>query len=191
MQAREEKKVYCEECQVFVHAVHQWTSEGNQSVSSLSDYTSHQATAVMVSIKPVLETLVTNGKVNLNLVSDKPMSQYRSNKIFYIIQQFANQFDVIVYWIYLKAGHGKSIPNGVDAVVKYAIKYNSDDAVVKHAIKYYSDDPHHTVDQLIQSGLEDYLPSVEIAVYSKDDVISIESKLPENSGNSWCLSWTI
>ena len=55
-------------------------------------------------------------------------------------------------------------------------------AVVKHATKnimYNPGDPHYTVDQLLQSGLQDHLPSVKIIVYSRDDVISIESKLPD------------
>ena len=55
-------------------------------------------------------------------------------------------------------------------------------AVVKHATKnimYNPSDPHYTVDQLLQSGLQDHLPSVKIVVYSRDDVISIESKLPD------------
>lgn len=40
-------------------------------------------------------------------------------------------------------------------------------------------DPHYAFDQLLQSGLQDHLPSVKIVVYSKDDVISIENKLPD------------
>ena len=44
---------------------------------------------------------------------------------------------------------------------------------------YNPDDPHYAVDQLLQSGLQDHLPSVNIVVYSRDDVISIESKLPD------------
>ena len=137
--AREEKKAY-EDCQVFVHAMHQWTSEGNQSVASLSDHTSHQAAAVMVGLKPVLESLVKNGKVKINIVGDSPTSQSRNNKIFYMIQQFANEYEVTVHWIYLEAGHGKGIPDGVGAVVKHAIK---------DIIMYNPADPHYTVDQLI------------------------------------------
>ena len=40
-------------------------------------------------------------------------------------------------------------------------------------------DPHYAFDQLLQSDLQDHLPSVKIVVYSKDDVISIENKLPD------------
>ena len=168
-QAREEKKAYYEDCQVSVHAMHQWTSEGNQSVASLSDHTSHQVAAVMVSVKPVLESLVKNGKVKINIVSDLPTSQYRNKKIFYMIQQFANEYEVTVHWIYLEAGHGKGIPDSVGAVVKCAIK---------DIIMYNPDDPRDTVDQLIQSGLQDHLPSVKMVVYS-EDVNSLESKLPD------------
>ena len=169
-QAREEKKAYYEDCQVSVHAMHQWTSEGNQSVASLSDHTRHQVAAVMVSVKPVLESLVKNGKVKINIVSDLPTSQYRNKKIFYMIQQFANEYEVTVHWIYLEAGHGKGIPDSVGAVVKCAIK---------DIIMYNPDDPRDTVDQLIQSGLQDHLPSVKIVVYSEEDVNSLESKLPD------------
>ena len=169
-QAREEKKAYYEDCQVSVHAMHQWTSEGNQSVASLSDHTSNQAAAVMVSVKPVLESLVKNGKVKINIVRDSPTSQYRNKKIFYMIQQLANDYEVAVHWIYLEPGHGKGIPDGVGAVVKHAIK---------DIIMCNPDDPHYTVDQLIQSGLQDHLPSVKIEVYSEEDVNSLESKLPD------------
>ena len=138
--AREEKKAYYEDCQVSMHAMHQWTSEGNQSVASLSDHTSHQAAAVMVGLKPVLESLVKNGKVKINIVGDSPTAQSRNNKIFYMIQQFANEYEVTVHWIYLEAGHGKCLPDGVGAVVKHAIK---------DIIMYNPADPHYTVDQLI------------------------------------------
>ena len=74
-----------------------------------------------------------------------------------------------MHWIYLDPGHGKGIPDGVGAVVKHAIK---------DIIMYNPDDPHYTVDQLIQSGLQDHLPSVKIEVYS-EDVNSLESKLPD------------
>ena len=84
----------------------QWASEGNQFVASLSDRTSHQPAAVMVSVKPVLECLVNKGKVKLNIVSDLPTSQYRNKIIFNMIRQFANEYDVTVHWIYLEAGHG-------------------------------------------------------------------------------------
>ena len=87
-----------------------------------------------------------------------------------MIQQFANEYEVTVHWIYLEAGHGKGISDGVGAVVKRAINY---------IIMYNPDDPHYTVDQLIQSGLQDHLPSVKIVVYSEEDVNSLESKLPD------------
>ena len=135
----------------------------------ISGHTSHQAAATMVSIKPVPEYLVNNVKVKLNIIKDSPTSQYRNTKVVYMIQQFANEYDVTVHWIYEDAGHGKCIPDSVGAVVKHA---------VKDTIMYNPDDLHYTVNQLLQSGLQDLLPSVKIVVYSRDDVISIESKLP-------------
>ena len=44
---------------------------------------------------------------------------------------------------------------------------------------YNPDDPHYAFDQLLQSGLQDHLPSVKIVVYSKDDLTSIDSNLPD------------
>ena len=46
-----------------MHTIHHYASEENQSVASLSDHTSHQAAAVMFSVKSVLKSFVDNGKV--------------------------------------------------------------------------------------------------------------------------------
>lgn len=47
---------------------------------------------------------------------------------------------------------------------------------------YNPNDPHYAVDQLLQSDLQDHLPSVKIVVYSRDDVTvkDFSNKKPYN-----------
>ena len=47
-QAWEEKLVYYHNYQIGLHTVNLWSTDGNQSVSRLSGYTDHKATAVTV-----------------------------------------------------------------------------------------------------------------------------------------------
>ena len=53
-QAREEKSAYYNETQVSIHCIHIWYGEDGNSVVSMSDYTSHHVSAVIVSLDPVL-----------------------------------------------------------------------------------------------------------------------------------------
>ena len=117
-QAREEKSAYYDECQIPVHAIYGWMTDGCQSYAALSDYTDHKTAAVMTSILPVLKNFAKGGKTTINIVIDSPMLQYRNRKIFYLIHQFAEEYIVTLHWIYLEAGHGKGIPDGIGVVVK-------------------------------------------------------------------------
>ena len=111
-----------DECQISIHAMYGWRTDRCQSDAALSDYTGHKAAAVMTSILPVLKNYVEEGKTTINIVNDSPTSQYRNRKIFYLIHQFAEEYNVTLNWIYLEAGHGKGIPNGTGTVVKQAIQ---------------------------------------------------------------------
>ena len=72
-QAREEKSAYYDECQIPVHAIYGWMTDGCQSYAALSDYTDHKAAAVMTSILPVLKNFAKGGKTIINIVIDSPM----------------------------------------------------------------------------------------------------------------------
>ena len=86
----------------------------------MSDHTDHKAPAVMISIKSILEKLIKQEKKLINIISNSPNSQYRNRKMFYLVQQFAKEYRVTIRWIYLEAGHGKGISDGIRAVVKKA-----------------------------------------------------------------------
>ena len=169
-QAREKKSAYYDECQISIHATHGWTTDGCQSYAALSDYTDHKSAAVMTSIVPMLKNFVEGGKTTINIVSDSPTLQYRNRKIFYLIHQFAEEYNVTLHWIYLEAGHEKGIPDGTGAVIKQAIQ---------NVITFNPDKPHYTVKHLFNSDLQMQLPSIKIHEYTKDDVVALDTAIPE------------
>ena len=147
-----------------------WRTDRCQSDAALSDYTGHKAVAVMTSILPVLKNYVEEGKTTVNIVNDSPTSQYRNRKIFYLIHQFAEEYNVTLHWIYLEAGHGKGIPNGIGTVVKQAIQ---------NVITFNTDKLHYTVKHLFNSVLQMQLPSIKLHEYTKDDVAALDTVIPE------------
>ena len=150
-----------------------WTVETQQSFVTMSDHTDHKALAVMISIKPILEKLIKQEKKLINIIIDSPTSQYRNHKMFYLVQQFAKEYRVTIWWIYLEAGHGKGIPDWTGAVVKEA---------VWDIIAFNLDIPHYSVKDLFERGLQEKLPSKGIITYSKDAVISLAENIPETKG---------
>ena len=74
--AREEESAYYHNYQMSLHTVHLWSTDGNQYMSALSDYTDHKVATVMASIKPILTDLIKKGKKSIYIVSDLPSSQY-------------------------------------------------------------------------------------------------------------------
>ena len=139
----------------------------------MSDHTDHKAPAVMISIKSILEKLIKQEKKLINIISDSPTSQYRNHKMFYLVQQFAKEYRVTIRWIYLEAGHGKGIPDGIRAVVKKA---------ARDITAFNLDIPHYSVKDFLESGLQEKLPSIEIITYSKDAVISLAENIRETTG---------
>ena len=88
--------------------------------------------------------------------------------MFYLVQQFAEDYRVTIQCIYLEAGHDKGIPDGIGAVVKKA---------VQDIIAFNPDIPHSSVKDLLESGLQGKLPSIGIITYSKDAVISLAKNI--------------
>ena len=73
-------------------------------------------------------------------------------------------------WIYLESGHGKGIPDGIGATVKKAIK---------DLLLFHPDDPLYNVADLFSQNIQDCIPSIELNVYSKEDVQKFNSSLPK------------
>ena len=81
-------------------------------------------------------------------------------KIFYMILKFSKEFQVTVRWIYLGAGHGKGIPDGVGALVRQLIK----DIIALHPYN-----PIYNVEDLVKLSLQNYLTSITLSFYIHND----------------------
>ena len=73
-------------------------------------------------------------------------------------------------WIYLESGHGKGIPDGIGATVK---------KVIKDLLLFHPDDPLYNIADLFSQNIQDCIPSIELNVYSKEDVQKFNSSLPK------------
>lgn len=169
-QAKEERSAYYIEDQVCLHAIHLWTAEGTQSMVACSDCTDHRAEAVIASVKPLIVDLAEKGKKLINAITDSPLNQYRNRKIFWLIQQLAQQLGITIRWIFLESGHGKGIPDGIGAVVKRQIT---------DLIASKPDSAFYTVAHLLQHGLADLVPSISLSQYSKEDIAIISATIPD------------
>jgi len=70
-QSREEKSAYYYEKQISIHAVHTWSSDGEESWTAMSDSTDHRAPAVCAGIMPILEDVVRyQKKTDFCIISD-------------------------------------------------------------------------------------------------------------------------
>jgi len=49
------------------------------------------------------------GVSHLNIISDSPSNQYRNKSIFWFIKEYAEKKELSIKWIFLEAGHGKSV----------------------------------------------------------------------------------
>ncbi|CAF3385828.1 unnamed protein product [Rotaria sp. Silwood2] len=117
-QAGEEKSSYYFERHVSIHSGYLWSKLEQYGFVALSDDTSHMGESCWASIQQLLNSLIEKNIKHLTFISDSPISQYRNKTIFYLINDFALKHEVIVRWLYLEAGHGKSIPDAIGAIVK-------------------------------------------------------------------------
>ena len=118
----------------------------------------------------MLKNFVEGGKTTINIASDTPTPQYRNIKIFYLIHQFAEEYNVTLHWIYLKAGHRKGIPDGIGVVVKQAIQ---------NVITFNPDKSYYTVKHLFNCDLQMQLPSIKLHDYTMDNVVALDTVIPE------------
>ena len=103
------------------------------------------------------------------LISDSPLPQYRNQSIFWMAKKLALKWKVTLKWIYLEAGHGKGIPDGLGAVLKRTIKAMVD---MSPGI------PIYTVEDLLRHGLKDMVPSIKITTFTTDDIKKKKQEIP-------------
>lgn len=107
----------------------------------------------MASISPMITDLIEDGISDLTIVSDSPTSQYRNRFMFYFMHSLVKQHDVRLKWIFLEAGHGKGIPDGVGASVKRAIQ---------NIVTTNMNTPIYSVNDLMTHGLKSAHPSIKL-----------------------------
>ena len=168
-QAIEEKSAYYHQDQYSVHPVRVWTKNGEFSHAALSDVTDHKAGAVFASLKPIFQCYINVGVNHLNIISDSPTSQYRNKKIFWLMQQFCNDNQVTMEWIYLESGKGKGVPDGIGATVKRAIH---------DAISNNPDKSFNTLEDFMDI-LPVMLPSISLTTYDQNDVDQVNISIPQ------------
>ena len=149
----EEKSAYYYEDNVSIQAC----GDETLSFASLSDETDHKAAATWASMSPILNQCVEKGGIKkINIVSDSPTSQYRNKSIFYFMQDFCEKSNIFFKWIYLEAGHGKGIPDGIEAVVKQAIS---------DIVPFNPEQGVYGCNDMLKLGLRDIIPSISIHTY--------------------------
>lgn len=170
-QSREEKSAYyCEE-QISIHAVHTWTSEGEESLVAISDSTDHRAPAVWAGIMPILENAVTQKmKTYVCIVSDSPTSQYRNKEVFFMMKKVCDNWGISMRWIYLEAGHGKGISDGIGATIK---------SLIQQLLDYSEGDAIYRCSDLLKHGLRNRT-TVKILHYDKFDISRMREVIPLN-----------
>ena len=85
------------------------------------------------------------------------------------MKTFAENNDVNIKWIFLESGHGKGIPDGIGAVTKRAIS---------NVLMENSDKSFYTVNELMNAGLEERLPSYEIYMHTKEYIEQCAKQIP-------------
>ena len=88
------------------------------------------------------------------------LHQSIATKIFYMIQKISKEFQVTVRWIYLDAGHGKGIPDGVGAVVRQ---------LIKDIIAFHPDSPIYDVADLVKLSPQNHPTSITLSFYTNND----------------------
>ena len=168
-QANEESSAYYFEDHISIHAKYSWSAEGKQSWAAISDHTDHKAPATVVSFKSILNEFVNISRKNkITIVSDSPTKQYRNKTIFYYMKRFVQSFkDVEFKWIFLEAGHGKGIPDGIGATVKKAIK----NIVAKNPSV-----PVYKAQDLFEKGITEDLPAISLSTYSEEAVVEVAKR---------------
>ena len=139
-------------------------------MSSLSDDTNHGAPAVIASLKSILEEFAQKSKT-INVVSDSPLSQYRNKSIFWFMGKFAKEHSLQFNWIYLEAGHGKGVPDGIGTTGKNAIK---------DIVACNPDIPIYNVDNLLQNKLAEMIPSIMLLHHTTDEFNLAKQTIPAN-----------
>ena len=166
-QAKEENAAYYHEDNTSLHAMCAYEYDGKRSIISLSDDTNHGAPAVNTSLKPILEEFAQKSKT-INIIRDSSLSQYRYKSVFWFMQEVVKEHSLQFNWIFLEAGHGKGMPDGIGATGKNAIK---------DIVACNPDILSYDVDNLLQNKLAEMIPSM-LLHHTTDDINLVTKTIP-------------
>ena len=127
----------------------------------MGNSTNHALPAVMASLLPLLKELEMSGIKHVSVISDSSTSQYLNKGTFWLVKTFCEEFNITVKWIYLESGHGKGIPDGINATVKKAIE---------NLMLLNPSVPMYSVEDFLKNGLQEAAPSIGLYNYEEEDI---------------------
>lgn len=146
----------------------------SKAFSTLSNSLNHDAMAICIHLRPVLEKLINMLPTlsAIHFVSDGPSTQYRNRKMFYLIATYLPSIlptvDVIS-WNYSEAGHGKGAPDGLGGTIK-----RTADLLVTQGKDVNSFEKLHT-------ELQNQIKNIDIIPVNKSEIQSFTEKTIDNS----------
>ncbi|CAF3451066.1 unnamed protein product [Rotaria socialis] len=118
-QAREEKGAYYYEQHIFIQSGFVWSKNNSFSFGSISDDICRMAEVAWAAIEDLLNELIEKNNININFISDSPVSQYRNKTMIFLMEKLAIDRHIDIKWIFLESGHGKGVADAVGAAVKH------------------------------------------------------------------------
>ena len=150
--------------QIAIHQGYVYWSEGSYGVAAMSDYTGHKAEACWAGYTQIIDKLVSSGVKYINFISDSPTSQYRNGKNIYLLQQYCIQNNIMARWIWLEAGHGKGVADGIGGRLKTTI----DTVIATH--------PHTAFNSLASVfNMTQENTEIQLYMYKAEDVRAIKT----------------
>ena len=106
---------------------------------------------------------IEEGITEINTITDSPSSQYRNVNAFWLMAQLCKKYGVVLNWIYLEAGHGKGLPNGIGGSVKRAMK---------DSVAFTPEKAWNCLDDFMVE-LPQMLPYIMITTYERKDILEM------------------
>ena len=165
-QSRQTQAAFFFNTQIALHPMVIWVKHGTSSVCTISDETTHKASATWAGLVLSLKSLVEEKFTKIVLISDSPTSQYRNRFTIGLLRDFMEHNPSLSYvkWIYLESGHGKGASDGVGASVKQKLKL----------ITSKGDNVDFSAQELMQS-YEKEQQSVKMFLYTSKDVEAVKN----------------
>ena len=169
-QTRQDHCAYYSSISLSLHTGYLWSNSECYGMAALSDNTNHRAAATFASWGHTFERLAKQDIKKLYIVSDSPVSQYRNKYIVHLVSETAVKYNMTIEWIYLEAGHGKGVADGIGATIK---------KLITDQIAFNRDVICQNAEQVLH--LIKGHTNVKLSCYKSEDILKYESILPKSS----------